>query len=48
MKKIKSGNKLWTGTPSTSADGEVIYGKEVKKKIKDKFNRDNLNENNKV
>ena len=42
MKRV-TGNKLWTGTPPTSG-GEVIYGKEVKKKIKDRFDKENLNE----
>jgi hypothetical protein len=45
MKKIKDGKKLWSETPS---GGEVIYGKEVNKKIKDKYSRENLNENKNV
>lgn len=44
MKKIK-GNLLTT-TPPVS--GCMIYGKEVKKKIKDRFDRENLNERRKV
>ncbi len=43
MKKVK-GNLLTT--PPVS--GGMIYGKEVKKKIKDRFERENLNERKKV
>jgi hypothetical protein len=41
MKKIKG--KMLTTTPPLSG-GEMIYGKEVKKKVKDRFDKDNLNE----
>lgn len=45
MKKIKSGTKLWSESPSA---GDMLYGKEVKKEIKDRYNRDNLNEKKNV
>lgn len=40
MKKLKG--KMLTTTPAVS--GEMIYGKEVKKQIKYRFEKDNLNE----
>jgi len=46
MKKIKSGTPLWSNSPS--AGQEMLYGKEVKKKIKDRYDKENLNENKKV
>lgn len=45
MKKNKG--KMLTTTPPLTG-GEMIYGKEVKKKTKDRFDKDNLNENEKV
>lgn len=46
MKKVKKGNQLWT--PSVSGGDDMIYGKEVNKKKKDKYNKENLNESIKV
>lgn len=44
MKKVK-GKPLWSESPSAS---EMLYGKETKKKVKDRYDKDSLNENKNV
>jgi hypothetical protein len=40
MVKRVDGDKLWSESPS----GEMIYGKEIEKSVKEKYSKENLNE----
>ena len=44
MKKVPTGEQLWKTTSDIPSGGEMIYGKEVPKDVKDKYFKDNLNE----
>ena len=45
MKQVKNDNKLWSESPSAS---EMLYGKELNKKIRDRYKKEQLNERRNV